>query len=79
MSVIELRNAEFLVKEKFLNYEAWSDKRFIKSGEQIKLRVYYIEDQVITGSLSSLLAMLYTRYKWKILASTFICAYKRNR
>lgn len=62
MSVIELRNAEFLVNEKFLNYEAWSDKRFIKSGEQIKLRVYYIEDQVITGSLSSLLAMLYTRY-----------------
>jgi len=52
MSVIELRNAESLVKEKFLNYEAWSDKRFIKSWEQIKLRVYYIEDHVITGSLS---------------------------
>ena len=31
MSVIELRNAEPLVKVKFLNYEAWSDKRFIKS------------------------------------------------
>ena len=57
MSVIELRNAEFLVNGRFLNYEAWSDKRFIKSGEQIKLRVYFIEDQVITGLLSAPLGM----------------------
>lgn len=57
MSVIELRNTEFLVNEKILNYEAWSDKRFIKSGEQIKLRVYFIEDQVIAGFLSASLAM----------------------
>ena len=57
MSVIELRNAKFLVNKRCLNYKACSDKRFIKSGEQIKLRVYFIEDQVITGLQSAPLGM----------------------
>jgi len=53
MSIIELRNADFFINEKLLNYDAWADKRFIKPGDEVKVRIYYIKEHVIAPALSA--------------------------
>lgn len=46
LSLIELERKETYITENFLNYEVWSNKRYIKPGQSLKLRIYYIKDQV---------------------------------
>lgn len=52
MSAIELERKEFYVNENLLNYEVWSNKRYIKPGKSIKIRIYYIKEQIISGLIS---------------------------
>lgn len=52
MSVIELERKEFYINENLLNYKVWSNKRYIKPGKSIKIRIYYIKDQIINGLIS---------------------------
>ena len=51
MSVMELGNRGFYIKENLLNYDAWADKRFIKPGETIKLRSYFIKGKIVESNL----------------------------
>ncbi len=55
--VIELERKEFYINENLLNYEVWSNKRYIKPGESIKIRIYYLTEQVITGMIRYLLSI----------------------
>ena len=50
--VIELERKEFYINENLLNYEVWSNKRYIKPGDSIKVRVYYVNEQIVTGLIS---------------------------
>ena len=53
MSVMELEQREFYVKENLLNYDAWSRKRYIKPGETFKLRSYFIKDTIIQSNIGN--------------------------
>lgn len=52
MSVLEFERKEIYINENLLSYEVWSHKRYIKPGQTIKLRVYYIKDQIISSPIS---------------------------
>ena len=46
MSVFEYEKSRNDIEENFLNYHVGVSKRFIKPGDTIKLRIYFIKDQV---------------------------------
>ena len=52
MAVLELERKDFYINENILNYEVWSNKRYIKPGDTLKIRVYYIQEHIISGSFS---------------------------
>ena len=51
MSVFEYERKDFYLKEHLLNYDAWSNKRYIKPKGTINLRVYYINNQIPSSLL----------------------------
>ena len=52
-SIIELENRDFLIKSGSLCYEAWSNKRFIKPGEAISVKICYIKNQIMNSPISA--------------------------
>ncbi|MCR5692946.1 MAG: hypothetical protein K6G74_03125 [Bacilli bacterium] len=48
MSLIEFERKDFYIKERFLNYGVWSNKRYIKPKDTFTLRVYYIKGEIPT-------------------------------
>ena len=52
VSVFEYERRDLYINENLLNYEVWANKRYIKPGEGLTIRVYYIKDQVMTGMIS---------------------------
>ena len=74
LSLIELERKETYITENFLNYEVWSNKRYIKPGQSLKLRIYYIKDQVIVSNLGTPIITIWLndvngRYWSQLLAS----------
>lgn len=53
LSLVELERKEFYITENLLNYEVWSHKRYIKPGQTLKLRIYYIKEQVMISNLGT--------------------------
>lgn len=53
MSVMELEKRKFYIKENLLNYDAWADKRYIKPGETITLRSYFIKETIIESNIGN--------------------------
>lgn len=53
LSLIELERKEFYIVENLLNYDVWSNKRYIKPGQTFKLRIYYIKEQIIISNLGN--------------------------
>ena len=56
-SIIELENRDFLVKKGLLCYEAWSEKRFIKPGQTITIKICYLKDEVMQSPISAVAAI----------------------
>lgn len=52
-SLLELDERKFYIKEKLLNYNVVSNKRYIKPGDHIKIRIYYIKDKIIGSIIGS--------------------------
>ena len=52
-SMIELEKRDFLIKNKTICYEAWSNKRFIKPGETVSIKVCYIKNKVMMSPISA--------------------------
>ena len=50
-AVFALERREYYIKENFLNYDVWSNKKFIKPGDTITVRIYYVKDQVVVSNL----------------------------
>lgn len=74
LSLIELERKESYITENFLNYEVWSNKRYIKPGQSLKLRIYYIKDQVMVSNLGTPIITIWLndvngRYWSQLLAS----------
>ena len=53
VSLIELERKEFYINESLLNYDVWSNKRYLKPGDVFKLRVYYIKGQIVVSDIGS--------------------------
>ena len=53
MALVELERKEFYINEGLLNYGVWSNRRYVKPGEALRMRVYYLKGQVIVSSLGS--------------------------
>lgn len=74
LSLIELERKEFYITKKLLNYGVWSNKRYIKPGQTLKLRVYYIKEQIIVSNLGTPVLTIWLndingRYWSQLLAS----------
>ncbi|MBQ8749681.1 MAG: hypothetical protein IJZ29_04375 [Clostridia bacterium] len=53
MSVFPYEKKNFYIENKLINYEVWSDQKYIKPGQIISIRVYYLNDQVIYSNLGN--------------------------
>ncbi len=49
--VIALSERELHIKEKFLNYDVYSKKTYIKPGEMVKIRIYHLERKIAVGTI----------------------------
>ena len=61
MSLIEFERKDFYINGHFLNYDVWSNKRYIKPKEKFTLRVYYVKDQIPSTILRSPEIILFLR------------------
>lgn len=53
MSLMDMKQKDFYLNNHLLNYDVWSDKRYIKPKETLKVRIYYIKDMIPTTTLGS--------------------------
>lgn len=60
-ALFEFEHYEFFVKERLLNYDAWSNKHFIKQGDKITVRLYYLKDKIILSNIGSATITLWLR------------------
>ena len=53
-SLLKLEERAVYVSEKYLSYEAWLDKRFIKPGESVTVKFYYVKNKVMISPISAM-------------------------
>lgn len=56
-SVTKLSSKDFLIENGILSYEAWSDKRFIKPGERISIKIYFLKNKIIVSPVGSIVSI----------------------
>lgn len=56
-SVTKLSSKDFLIENGILSYEAWSDKRFIKPGERISIKIYFLKNKIIASPVGSIVSI----------------------
>ena len=52
VSVLDMKQKDIYVQQGFLNYDVWANKKYIKTKQTIRIRIYYIKDKVPASSLS---------------------------
>lgn len=52
-TLVNYENLDFIIKEKMLNYDGYTTKRYIKPGETFSFRVYYINNQILGSSFGN--------------------------
>ena len=58
LSVVSLDRTESFLSSRFLNYDVWADKRFIKPGQTLKIRFYYVKDKASKSTLPPVIIWL---------------------
>ena len=53
MTVVEFERKDFYINENLLNYAVWCNKRYIKHGQTLKVRVYFINNHIIHSNLGN--------------------------
>ena len=53
MSIFDMSAKEFYLKNHLLNYDAWANKRYIKPNETVKVRIYYVNNQIPSTNMGS--------------------------
>lgn len=61
LSFVELERREFYITENLLNYDVWSNKRYIKPGQSLKLRIYYIKEQIMVSNFDNPILTLWLK------------------
>ena len=51
VSIFDINQRDTYLKEGLLNYDVWLGKKYIKTNQTIRIRVYYIKDQIPASSL----------------------------
>ena len=46
MAIMNMNEKDLYLKNGFLNYDVWSKKRYIKPKDTIRVRIYYIKNQI---------------------------------
>ena len=78
MSVMELEKRSFYIKENLLNYDGWANKRYIKSGETITLRCYFIKETIIESNLGNPLFTIWLQdVNERLWCQSLDCPYNR--
>ncbi len=52
-SIFNFQQKEFFINNNMLNYDVWGDVKYIKTGQEITIRVYYIKDKVVGSNLGN--------------------------
>ena len=52
VSIFDMRQKDIYIREGFLNYDVWSDKKYIKTKQTFRIRVYYLKDHIPAMLLS---------------------------
>ena len=74
MSVFAYEKKNFYIKNKMINYDVWADKKYIKPGQIITIRVHYLNDQVIYSNLGNPTITLWlTDINGRIWSQSFGC------
>lgn len=61
MALFNLDDDKQAVKNHLLNYAVWHEKRYIKPGERVLVRIYYIKDMIPTTSIGSAEIIIWLR------------------
>ena len=72
-SIIELENREVLINEKFVSYEAWSNKRFIKPNESISIRICFVKGEEMASPISALTTIYLQDINGRIWRQPLFC------
>lgn len=68
VALFELENRDSHINYHLLSYEAWAKKSYLKPKDTIKLRVYYIKEQIILSNIGSPVLTIWLRdvngYLW---------------
>ena len=56
-AVIDYDYKQTYLEEDLLNYAVWSNKRFIKPGESVSIKIFYLKDKIISGTLGCAVAI----------------------
>ncbi len=60
-ALLDMGEKTVYITNGILNYGVWSRKEFIKPGDLFKLRVYYIEKQIVVSNIGSPLLTVWLR------------------
>lgn len=74
MSVFAYEKKNFYIENKMINYDVWADQKYIKPGQIITIRVYYLNDQVIYSNLGNpTITLWFTDINGRIWSQSFSC------
>lgn len=57
ISLVDLKEIDYFVSRSFPSCEAWSNKRFIKPGDSLTLRVCYLKGQIVMPLISAVVSI----------------------
>lgn len=59
--LLDYYSKEIYLDNKFLNYEVWSGKRYIKPGSTLKVRIIFPKDKIVVSILGSAIVNIWLR------------------
>ena len=52
-ALLDLKDSNVYIDQKFLNYVVYCEKRFIKTNDEIIVRIYFLKSKIIVGTLGA--------------------------
>lgn len=77
-SIVELERKDFYINNRLLNYGVWSNKRYIKPGQTCKIRIYYVDEEVICSELGMPILTIWLRdVNERYWSQSLLCPYNQ--
>lgn len=61
MSIFDKEYYKNYVNENLLCYDGWATKRYIKPGEKIRMRIYYVKNQIVLSNMGNPVVTIWLR------------------